>query len=130
MKTFTFLAKQGQHDNIARLLTERFGKPRLSIYRGPRGEGVLVSLPLSIPVSKRTVDRFLHSQNVPGSVERRNKIRIFNVEGIWDAWKVRDSIGYNVPFIRIVNKKMVKSKLVHVRMACTCCSGYDEIVDV
>ena len=63
-KIFKFLAKQGQHDQIARLLTANFGKPTLQRYNGPRGEGVMITLELNEGVSKKTIIDYFSKNDV------------------------------------------------------------------
>ncbi len=119
-KIFKFLAKQGQHDQIARLLTANFGKPTLQRYNGPRGEGVMITLELNEGVSKRQVDRFLFGNKVAGAVARKN-LPILKTDYAFDAF---DKIGVDKRFIRIVNGKMVKSRVRYHDYGCTCCGGY------
>jgi len=126
MKTFTFLAKQGQHNQIARLLTATFGKPKLTQYSGPRGLGVLVSLILPQGVSKRTVNRTLFGNNVPGAVSCRNKLLIVKAES-WDTYKIADKVGYDTPFILARDGKLQRAELVYVDYGCSCCGGYQEL---
>lgn len=123
MKTFSFLAKQGQHNQIAKLLTDRFQKPRLSQYNGPRGVGVLIEMPCN---SKRQVDRFLHENLVPGAVSKRNKYKI--VKG--DSWDVKWEVDYNQPFVWVdQNGKFQGVHEKHyISYGCECCGGYDELV--
>lgn len=129
MKTFNFLAKQGQHNLIASLLTEAFGKPNLSAYNGPRGEGVMITLVLPPNVSKRTVDRFLHSEAVSGSVSRRNRFQVIRENGWLDLYSVADRIGVLTPFKLVRNRKMRTVMVEYYDFGCTCCGGYYRLVD-
>ena len=128
MSKFTFLAKQGQHNRIARLLTQNFGKPRLSLYNGRRGEGVMIELEVQ---SKRAVNRFLSEQNVLGAVMPKSHPILTG-----DSWDVQEKavytkggIGPNVPFKWVQNGKF-KQGLYEVNYhdyGCTCCGGYYEV---
>ena len=120
MKQFTFLAKQGQHNRIARLLTNQFQKPRLSLYRGSRGQGVLITMPCR---SKRAVDRFLHENHVPGALSR-SCLKV--VSG--DEWDVKWKVDYNEPFVWVKNGKFQGPyQKVYVSYGCECCGGYDKL---
>lgn len=123
MKTFTFLAKQGQHEQIARLLTENFGKPHLSLW----GNGVLIKLILPAGVSKRNVERLLYEHKVPGAHSRKNKFQVLKLEGTWDTYTVRERIGYHRPFVAVIDGKMQKMELEYYDYGCTCCGGYDQL---
>lgn len=130
MRPFTFLAKQGQHNDIARLLTANVGKPRLSEYNGPRGQGVLIALALPEGVSKRSVDRLLHNNKVPGSVSRRNRMRVFKETGGWlDIYHVADQIGFNTLFKLVRNGKFITAQVDYYDYGCTCCGGYHRLLD-
>lgn len=130
MRQFTFLAKQGQHNRIARLLTENFGKPRLSLYDGERGQGVMIVLALPGDVSKRQVNRFLHSRNIPGSVSCRNKLRIIRCES-WDTYTALDKVGHDEVFIWIdANEHRPRMQRAMVTLEypyCTCCGPTSRI---
>jgi hypothetical protein len=75
-KTFRFHAKRGQAEMVCRLLTEHVGKPRCSMTE----EGVMITLPLPVGTSKRSVDRMLHAAGVPGASSRRNKYRVISAD--------------------------------------------------
>jgi hypothetical protein len=121
MKVFNFLAKQGQHNEIARILTENYRKPKLSRYNGKRGKGVMVTLPLDKKESKSEVDRVLHRANVPGSVNRTN-LPIFKQDDQWEE-KCRNHFG---PFIMVINGQMKKYRWKFYN-SCTCCGPYQEL---
>ena len=76
-KSFRFHAKRGQADMVCRLLTERVGKPRCSM---TEEGGVMITLPLPVGTSKRSVDRMLHAAGVPGASSRRNKYRVVSAD--------------------------------------------------
>jgi hypothetical protein len=124
---YKFLAKQGQHNQIARLLTANFGKPHLSLYKGQRGNGVLVTLETT--ASKRSIDRFLHSQNVPGAVSRRNKYKVIKGDCNWDAIDAmfNGKIEINEVFVFAINGKMKKAKVYYHDYGCECCGGYYDV---
>jgi len=73
MATYTFLAKRGQHNEVARLLADYIGKPKMSAYFGPRGLGVLLSLELPKDWSKRKVDKLLAMCAIPGAKKPTNR---------------------------------------------------------
>lgn len=128
MKKFTFLAKQGQHNQIARILTREIGKPKLTRYSGPRGNGVMITL--SVP-SKRATDRLLHSEGVAGSVSRACPLVISGCE----EWEIRHDalgkIGYGVPFRPVLNGKFLPLHTVeYKKFPCDCCGGIDKMVPV
>lgn len=128
MYQYQFLAKQGQHEQVARILRQ-FAKPHLKIYKGLRGRGVMVSANL-IGISNRLMDRLLYANGIPGAVSRRNRFKIYRASGGYvDHWKIRESIGYNVPFILVRNRKMRKAVLKHIHHGCDCCS-YEEVVEI
>lgn len=123
MKVFQFLAKRGQHDQVARLLTKNFGKPRLRPYHGPRGEGVMISLVLPEGVSKRQVDRFLHAANVPGSQSRRNRFLVVRWTG--DLYSIKEKVQYD-PFILAIEGKLRRARII-LAGGCECCGTWDEL---
>lgn len=131
MAIFTFNARQGQANSIAALIVGRFNLI-VSMGKGQRssgGKGTMVRAELPAGLSKRTVDRFLKSSNVPGAVSRRNRFRILRVES-WDKWKIADKIGCGNPFIIAENGKLRKVVLRYIDYGCTCCGGYYELEDV
>jgi len=131
MKIFSFLAKQGQHNQVARLLTDEYGtKPKLQPYKGSRGEGVLITMPLTGNRSKRSVDRFLKANNVPGAVSRRNRFRIIRVEHPWEIG-YRHDLDVNETFILSLKgqRKLQKATLKYHNFGCTCCGGYYYLED-
>ena len=132
MRTFQFLAKQGQHNEIARLLTANVAKPRMSQYSGPRGVGVLIEVALPNGVSKRSVDRMLHANRVPGSVSRANRHLVIAMNGGWiDHYSIVDRIGYNTPFKLVRDGRFVPGlvEVDYYDFGCTCCGGYTRLVD-
>lgn len=129
MKTFTFLAKQGQHNQIAKLLNAKFGKPHLEQYNAPRGQGVMISLTLPPNVSKKSVDRYLHDAMVPGAVSGRNRFRIFKMKDWLDHYKINDQIGTGVQCIVVIGGKMIRGMVEYYDFGCTCCGGYFRFVD-
>ena len=72
-KVFTFLAKRGQQDEVARILTDYIGKPRMAAYFGPRGVGVLISLELPTEWSKRRVNKLLATCAIAGCKKPKNR---------------------------------------------------------
>lgn len=70
---FTFLAKRGQQDEVARLLTDYIGKPKMSAYFGTRGVGVLLSLELPADWSKRKVNKLLAACGIAGCKKPKNR---------------------------------------------------------
>lgn len=120
---YKFLAKQGQHSEIARLLTERFGKPRLSQYSGPRGEGVLITL--ETQASKRQIDRFLHSQGVVGAHSRRNRFRIVKGDPLMAFYDGK--VDHNEIVIFVIDHKMRKGRVIYYQPNCDCCGGWREV---
>ena len=86
----------------------------------------MISLKLPQGVSKRTIDRTLFGNNIPGSVSRRNKLLIVSAES-WDTYTIRDKVGYNKPFILSRDGHLHRAELVYVDFGCTCCGGYDEL---
>ena len=90
MKQFKFLAKQGQHNRIARLLADNYGKPRMSRYDGPRGEGIMIVLNVGRSVSKKAIARLLHAEGIPGAPRQVN---VPIVAG--DKWDVISKIYYD-----------------------------------
>jgi len=124
---FTFLAKQGQESQVARLLTANFGKPKLKLYSGSRGQGVLVTL--DSEASNRQIDRFLHSQNVPGSVQRKNKYKVVKITCNYDAIDAmyRGLIAVNEVFMAVVDGHFRKARLIYHDPGCDCCGGWHEI---
>lgn len=123
-KVFRFLAKQGQHDHIARLLTAEYGKPKMAPYDGPRGKGVMITLNLPADISKRDVDRSLYRQGVLGAVSRRNRFLIVKWPG-WVSYDLLDKVG-NKPFILAIGRKLRKA-IVYVRTYCDCCGTITEL---
>lgn len=120
---FTFFAKQGQEVLVVDLLT-KFGNPNCEI----KHDGVLISVDLPNGVSKRSVNRLLFHNLVPGSQSKRNKFRVLKAEK-WDNWKIEQKIGYNKPFILSNNGRLEKVKLID-RTTCDCCGPIPELVSV
>lgn len=115
---FRFLAKAGQHDSVARLLTANFVKPRLTQYKGPRGEGILVEMKLPKGVSKRQVDRMLFKAGVPGSRSRENKMRVHKWVDWYDA---ETTIGLDTPFILVKDGRFCGPHEIIEQTFCECC---------
>jgi hypothetical protein len=127
---YHFLAKQGQHNQIAVVLRDNIGKPRMRKYSGPRGEGVLISIALPQGMSKRYVDRLLHSKSVPGSVSRRNKYRVFKFADGWvDHYEIVNKIGTNVMCVIVNGRKMIRGMVDYYNFGCDCCGGYYRVLD-
>jgi hypothetical protein len=121
---FTFHAQQGQHNQIARILTATVGKPRLS----RTDKGVMVELRLPDGISKRFVDRLLHGQGVPGASSRRNRFRVVSHNGWWDTYKIVEAIGRDTLFKAVVDGKFVGlARVNYYDYGCTCCGGYDRV---
>lgn len=112
-KIFKFHAKQGQESMVCRLLTEIFGKPKAE----KTAEGVMITLKLPKKVSKRTVDRLLHANNVPGSHARKNKYQI--IRHSWESHKLKNQID---DFFVTGSGKFVKYEWIHP--GCECCGSY------
>ena len=125
--TFTFLAKQGQSQKIAQILTNLVGKPRLAAYDGPRGQGIMIELDLPKGTSKRSIDKLLHKNQIEGSRPRRNRYKILKIEGSWDSWKIREKIGLNQVFIASIGGKLRKAVLHRFESGCNCCGSWDEL---
>lgn len=126
---FTFLCKQNQHNEIARLIHGQYGiKPRVE----SRGSGVLVSFQPPKGVSNRKVDQLLYSKGVAGSRSRRNKLPIFS-ENV-SAWDLINIVGWGAQFIVVRRKgkrrRLVKSQLVNHSNGCTCCGPIPMIVPI
>lgn len=122
---FSFLAKQGQEEQIACLLSGRFNRPvHIKPYNGKRGQGKMITMELKDD-SKRTIDRFLHSCHVPGSVSRRNKYKVMK----GDSFSVRWRAEYGKPFYWVENGRFQGLyERVYVNSGCDCCGGWDELV--
>jgi hypothetical protein len=126
MKVFKFLAKQNQHNQIARaLVSGGFGKPRMR----PTESGVLIILNLPHGISKRKVNQYLFEQNIPGAKARKNKFKVY--KGSLDQWKIQEKIGIGEPFIFIEKnssrKKMKKMILRWYHSGCECCGSWLEL---
>jgi hypothetical protein len=118
MKTFRFHAKRGQASTVCRLLTERVGKPRCTT----TSEGVMITLPLPMGVSKRSVDRMLHREGVPGASSRRNKYPVLK----GDKYKVMYHPKASDWFQWVDPDKgfMGVVRYGYYDMGCECCSYY------
>lgn len=130
MSKFTFLAKRNQHNQIARLLTAKFGKPHLEQYNGPRGYGVMITLD---GVSRNAVDRYLFENNVAGAVKRTN---LPILKG--DKYDVIAAVAYdNHPRVNVYdNFKWVNNgkfqgtyRVSYYDFGCDCCGGYWELLE-
>lgn len=108
-KIYRFHAKQGQESKICQILTSNFGKPKAA----KTSEGIMITLSLPKGVSKRTVDRTLYAENIPGSVSKRNKIPM--VKNYWDIYS--HSVCYCTE-----SGKFVKYR--RVNPGCDCCGHY------
>jgi hypothetical protein len=113
MKVFKFHAKQGQENQVCRILTENFGKPKVQ----KTEQGFMITLVLPEGLSKRTVDRTLYANKVPGSVSRRNKYLV--VRHMWQIWN-----HHGVDCYCTETGKFVKWVWIHD--GCTCCGSYPE----
>lgn len=123
MKTFHFLAKQGQHHQIARLLAARFGKPRIA----QTPNGIQITLALPNDVSKRSVERYLYANNVPGAHSQRNRFKILKGGNYVSSYDFLDKVGYNTVFIISQKGKLRKAKIVQAGTGCTCCGYWPEL---
>jgi len=113
-KTYRFHAKQGQESLICRILTDKFGKPKAR----KTEQGVMITLDLPKGVSKRTIDRTLYSEQIPGSVSKRNKIPV--VKNYWDVYQ--HSVCYCTESGKFV-------KYYRVNPGCDCCGSWYEPVN-
>lgn len=122
MKTFKFIAKQGQESLVCRLLTAHYGKPRVL-----RNEnGVVITLGLPKNVSKRQVNQMLFANNVPGVHDKSNKLKV--VKGEYCDILYRDTYDTD-PFIWVNEDGEFQGKYqrVYVDYGCTCCGGQHEL---
>lgn len=123
---YCFLAKQGQHHAIAKALTEKYGvKPHLSQSAGLRGVGVMVEFNPPAGVSKRSVDQYLYSLNIPGAKSRRG-LRVLKLHSKHSYWDVIDAgLSIGEKFKAVYNKKFYKAQLRQT-IFCDCCGpGYE-----
>lgn len=127
---FRFLAKQGQHNEVAQALTARFNKPRLSPYSGPRGTGVMVEMPLPEGVTARAVNRYLYAQNIAGAVSAR-RLRVVRLYYKRDVFTAENrGVKFNEPFRAVVDRRFVgKMMLVTVDPGCECCGRWTELIE-
>lgn len=126
---YQFLAKQGQHEEVAASLGLLFNSPVWQRpYNGRRGQGVMVQMPLPDGVSKRTVDRSLYRLGIVGAVPRRNLpiIKAWS-GGYLPAWEVINRIGADRKFVVSVDGKLKKARVKIVRTYCDCCGDYPEV---
>lgn len=123
---FKFHAKQGQENQVCRLLFSHLGtKPR--VRKTDSGVLIVVNLPQSI--SKRSVDRLLFAHNVPGSVSRRNRFPV--VSGEEFEVKYHPKVENGDKFIWVYKGKFQgKFRRVYVSFGCNCCGGHFELEQV
>lgn len=119
---FTFLAKQGQHNQVASLLTKHVSKPRLV----KTDKGVLITCEIPEGMTKRAINKLLHDNKIKGAYSGRNLKVIKNP----DPWMVRERVGYNTKFVGVINGKMKKYILTAIRPNCACCGPYDVLEEV
>jgi len=122
MKTFHFLAKQGQADQVCRILFNEFKvKPRVSLKNGfPK-----ISIDLPEGVSKRTVDRLLYSNNVPGARSRRNKYPVIAGE----QFDILANNKHNfMPFNWVLNGRFMGVVIAKNQCSCDCCGPWYQLV--
>jgi hypothetical protein len=101
-----------------------FGKPKVCKV----GEHFDIALNLPENVSKRSVDRFLFKNGVPGARSRRNKLKV--VRG--HLWDVDPKVAYHEPFKWVDEKGKFRGKFVKKihYSNCSCCGSWTEIVPV
>lgn len=125
---FQFLAKNNQQNRICEVLTGLGLTPRVETYNGPRGTGMMVSCD-SNGKSKRSIDKALYANHVPGSVSRRNRFTVVNFDKAWQGiWNLKHRFGNNV-FIRIIDGKMQKGRIEQT-VFCECCGPAWDFVPV
>lgn len=121
---YTFLAKQGQENQICSILISLGLTPRQYHYNGKRGTGVMIEAETG-KLSKTKIDRQLHKNKIPGAVSRRNKLQVFNFDKGSDVWSVFEKIGKK-PFKRVINGKFQKCHITY-EQHCECCGPFHEV---
>ena len=110
------------------MLNSKFGVIAARVrYRGRRGNALMVIADLPEGVSKRSVNRFLFENGVPGAVNSHNRFKVVRVEN-WDHQKIIDKVGYDTPFIKSEGGKLQKCVLRYNYSGCECCGGWTEVV--
>ena len=121
MKTFKFLAKQGQEALVCRLLTAHVNKPRVKSTEN----GILILTDVPHGMSKRSIDRMLFANKVPGARERKNhpilKGHRYDVmykehQGEWFQWVDEEGTFRGL------------HKSYYYDYGCDCCGGYQTLM--
>jgi hypothetical protein len=117
MKTFRFHAQQGQEDQICRLLTANVSKPRVTRTE----KGVMIEAKVPENMSKRSVDRMLFANNVPGAVNRTSPPILKG-----DKWDVMydDRASDWFTWVDEHGKFRGVWRQAYYDYGCTCCGGY------
>ena len=121
---FQFLAKNNQQNRVCEVLKGLGLQPQVEAYNGSRGVGMMVSCDTN-GKSKRSIDKVLHANHVPGSVSRRNRFTIVNFDKAWQGnWNLRERFKNSI-FIRVIGGKMQKGRIEQT-VFCDCCGpGWD-----
>lgn len=124
---YRFLAKNDQHEMIAYAILDKYGqKCRLSKYSGPRGSGIMVEFEPPEGVSRRSIDRYLYSCNIPGTKSRRNKFPLIKIDSTWNVeLAFEKGIQVGDIFRCVYNGKFRKATINQQR--CECCGPRFEI---
>jgi hypothetical protein len=115
MMTFRFRAKQGQVDMVCRLLTQHVAKPKVGIRDG------VPTITVAVPhgISKRSIDRVLFANSVPGAVSRKNRFVVVQGESFSVMYNPHVETGK--PFIWVFDGKFLgKYRRVMVDSGCGC----------
>jgi hypothetical protein len=124
MKQFRFHAQQGQASIVCRLLTANVSKPKVS----STDKGVLIVCDVPVGMSKRSIDRMLFANNVPGASPRRNRFPVIAGEE-WELVyndKAREGVFHWV----YRGKFQGKHEVYYHDFGCDCCGGYFKLRQV